>query len=78
MFYTWLRGFNKGLRLASSAGTLLSLERACDSYPKLEITPYKVLNMDSFIHKCIDSLQKAIINLPELCVALFMMDRCTF
>ncbi len=30
-----------------------------------------------FLHKLIDSLQKALINPLELCVVLFMMDGCT-
>ncbi len=35
---------------------------------------YKVLNMDLFLHKCIDSLQEAFINPTELCGVIFMMD----
>ncbi len=37
---------------------------------QLEITVYKVLNMD-------DSLQKVFINPPELCGLLYMMDGWT-
>ncbi len=46
---------------ASSAETLHSCERY--SSLKLKITVYKVLNMDIFLHKCIDLLQKAFIKL---------------
>ncbi len=35
----------------SSAGTILSREHVCNSYQKLEITAYKVLNMDMFSYK---------------------------
>ncbi len=34
--------------------------------------------MEFFLQKRIDSLQKAYINPPKPCGALFMMDECTF
>ncbi len=44
----------------------------------LETMVYKVENLDILVKKCIALLQKAFMNPPEPCWAVFMMDGCSF